>query len=226
MAFWLAPLFSTWLRPTALDRFWAPMLDGNKTVLLLIGRIHDPDGHVRGVALSDATTMARISALMQSRKQPWLIRAEDKATFSDLRLGPAVLIGAFNDSWSMRLANSARYTFHKDGPVDWIEDEKNPAARPWTITVPPPGGPGLSKDYALISRVLDPQTDRILVAIGGLEGYGTLAAGEFLSDPKYMEALAANAPAGWDKKNLQIVLSTEVIQGNSGPPRIVATYSW
>jgi hypothetical protein len=62
--------------------------------------------------------------------------------------------------------------------------------------------------------------------VGGLWGYGTLAAGEFLSDPKYMEILNRQAPAGWQKKNLQIVLSTEVIKGSSGPPRVLASYSW
>jgi hypothetical protein len=84
----------------------------------------------------------------------------------------------------------------------------------------------MTKDFALITRIIDPNTDRILVTVGGLWGYGTLAAGEFLSDPKYMETLDRQAPDGWHKKNLQIVLSTEVIKGNSGPPRVLASYSW
>ena len=219
--FWAKP----WVRPTALDRFWAPMIDPGKSVLVCIGRVHDADGRPHGVALSDATTMARMTGILQSKGQPWQIRAEDDATFGDLRQGPAVLIGAFNDSWSLRLANSMRFTFHQQGPVDWIEDQKNPASRQWSVTRGP-GAPPMTKDFALITRVIDPNTDRILVAVGGLWGYGTLAAGEFLSDPKYMEALDREAAAGWQKKNLQIVLSTEVIKGNSGPPRVLASYSW
>jgi hypothetical protein len=225
--FWAKPLSWTkpWVRPTALDRFWAPMIDPGKSVLVCIGRVHDPDGRPHGVALSDATTMARVTGILQSKGQPWQIRAEDDATFGDLRQGPAVLIGAFNDSWNMRLANSMRYTFHQQGATDWIEDQKNPASREWSITRGP-GAPPMTKDFALITRIIDPNTDRILVAAGGLWGYGTLAAGEFLSDPKYMETLDRKAPAGWHKKNLQIVLSTEVIKGNSGPPHVLASYSW
>jgi hypothetical protein len=218
--FWAKP----WMRPTALDQFWAPMLNhGN--ILVCIGRIHDPDGKPHGVALSDATTMARLTAILQSKGQQWQIRADDDATFGDLRQGPAVLIGAFNDSWNLRLANSMRFTLHQQGSVDWIEDQKNPAARTWSVTRGV-GAPPMTRDFALITRVIDPNTDRILVAAGGLWGYGTLAAGEFLSDPKYMEAFEHDAPRGWQRKNLQIVLSTEVIKGNSGPPRVVASYSW
>ena len=54
-----------------------------------------------------------------------------------------------------------------------------------------------------------------------LRGYGTLAAGEFLSDPVYMEAVARQAPKHWESKNLQLVLATDVINGNSGPPEVV-----
>jgi hypothetical protein len=40
----------------------------------------------------------------------------------------------------------------------------------------------LTEDYAPISRTLDPTTARMVVVIGGLTGYGTIAAGEFLTD--------------------------------------------
>lgn len=217
-------LVKPWHRPTALDEFWAPLLNrGN--ILICIGRIHDPDGRPHGVALSDATTMARLTGILQSKGQAWQIRADNDATFEDLRQGPAVLIGAFNDSWNLRLANSMRFSVHQQGSVDWIQDQKNPASRAWSVTRGP-GAPPMTRDFALITRVVDPNTDRILVTAGGLWGYGTLAAGEFLSDPKYMEAFEHDAPAHWQKKNLQIVLSTEVIGGNSGPPRVLDTYSW
>jgi hypothetical protein len=214
-----------WASETALDRFWNPMLVRDKSVLLCIGRIHDPDGRPHGVALSDSTTMARLSGLLQAKGQPWTIRAEDQATFADMRQGPAVLIGAFNDSWNLRLASSLRYTFHQESGTDWIEDQQSPSDRKWSVTVVA-GGPPVAKDFALITRIIDPNTDRIMVAVGGLLGYGTLAAGEFLTDNKYMESFAAQAPQDWPKKNLQIVLSTEVIKGNSGPPKVVASYAW
>jgi len=212
-----------WASDSALDRFWDPMLVRDKSVLLCIGRIHDPDGRPHGVALSDSTTMARLTGLLQAKGQPWTIRAEDQATFADMRQGPAVLIGAFNDSWNLRLASSMRYTFHQEGPVDWIQDQHAPNDRKWSVTT---NAAPIARDFALITRIIEPNTDRIMVAVGGLLGYGTLAAGEFLTDNKYMEAFANGAPPDWQKKNLQIVLSTEVIKGNSGPPKVLASYAW
>ncbi|HVW86323.1 MAG TPA: hypothetical protein VHB50_16665 [Bryobacteraceae bacterium] len=218
--------FKPWVRQTAIDQFWGPVLQRSHSVLLCIGRVHDPDGKPHGVALSDATTMARLTGLLQSRGHAFVIRAEDQATFGDLRQGPFVLIGAFNDSWSLRFASgsSMRYSFHQQGPIDWIQDERDPAGRRWSVTAQPDGS--TNQDFALISRINDPNTDRIMVVVGGLWGYGTLAAGEFLTNEKYMESFASEAPAGWSKKNLQIVLSTEVIRGHSGPPHVVATYFW
>jgi hypothetical protein len=84
----------------------------------------------------------------------------------------------------------------------------------------------LTQDYALISRVLDPTTDRMVVVAAGLLGYGTMAAGEFLTNPDYLAAVARLGPKNWERKNVQIVVATTVISGNSGPPRVIATYFW
>jgi len=84
----------------------------------------------------------------------------------------------------------------------------------------------LSEDYALISRVLEPTTERMLVVAGGLTGYGTIAAGEFLTNAVYLEEIAKEVPKNWEHKNIQLVIATKVIHGNSGPPRVVERYVW
>jgi len=38
--------------------------------------------------------------------------------------------------------------------------------------------------------------------------------------------MSKQAPAGWQDRNMQIVIGTEVIQENSGPARILATAFW
>ena len=53
-----------------------------------------------------------------------------------------------------------------------------------------------------------------------------LAAGEFLTGPDEMKKLTAVAPPGWEGKNMELVLSTEVIRGRSGPASIVAAQFW
>ena len=66
----------------------------------------------------------------------------------------------------------------------------------------------------------------LLVVAAGVAFWGTAAAGEFLSDPKYLAEVARGAPAGWEGKNLQIVIGTKVIAGNSGPPHVLAAHFW
>ncbi|HEV2444863.1 MAG TPA: hypothetical protein VGS58_03035, partial [Candidatus Sulfopaludibacter sp.] len=62
--------------------------------------------------------------------------------------------------------------------------------------------------------------------VAGMAKDGTMAAGEFVTEPRYMDELARRAPAGWQKMNLQVVIRTEVVRGAPGPPSIVATYFW
>jgi len=73
---------------------------------------------------------------------------------------------------------------------------------------------------------IDPLTEKMVVAVGGMGRDGTLAAGEFITEPRYLEMLASQAPKNWEKKNLQVVLATDVVRGNTGPPRILATHFW
>jgi hypothetical protein len=75
-------------------------------------------------------------------------------------------------------------------------------------------------------RIYDPNAQGTIVIVGGLLKWGTMAAGEFLSEPRYMEEIARLGPANWDQKNIGIVIGTRVFNGNSGPPRILTTHFW
>ena len=136
-----------------------------------------------------------------------------------------VLIGAFNNDWSLRLMGQQRFSFERDGDTFWIRDQQHPSDKSLTVNYATPYL-GLTEDYALISRVLDPVTERMVVLAGGLTGYGTEAAGEFLTQPRYMETMAEAAPRNWERKNVQIVISTRVINGKSGPPRLLKVHFW
>jgi hypothetical protein len=65
-----------------------------------------------------------------------------------------------------------------------------------------------------------------MVVIAGLGERGGAAATEFLTNPQYMERFDAQAPHGWEHRNLEIVLETELVNGDWGQPRIVATHVW
>jgi hypothetical protein len=82
----------------------------------------------------------------------------------------------------------------------------------------------VTKDYAIVLRMADPKTEQVVVA--GITVFGAFAAGEFLTDANEMKKLAAVAPRGWEGKNMELVLATDVIRGRSGPATIAAAQFW
>jgi hypothetical protein len=179
----------------------------------------------QNVALHDAVTLSRLAGTLQARGKPYQIRAQASTSFADLRNRPVVLVGALDNDWTMRLMGQLRFGFERDQSIYWIKDEKAPGNRGRSVDYSMPYRQ-LTQDYALISRVLDPTTERMVVVAGGLTGYGTMAAGEFLTSPVYMEEVAKGAPKDWDTKNMQVLIATKVIDGVSGPPRVVDRYFW
>jgi hypothetical protein len=182
-----------------------------------------------GIAWADVATLARLTGLIQSKGQPFRLRREDRATFDELQESPTILVGAFNDAWTLRLMDGMRFGFRQDGTVYWIADQQDRSASRWKIDLSKrdaQGRPLVGEDYALISRFLNPRTGRIVVVVAGLYGFGTEAAGQLLTDARQMESLTGHVPPQWEKKNLQIAISTEVIDRSPGPARILAVYSW
>lgn len=236
LGFWL-------LSATPSERFWRPFWDSSTPTLLCIGGAgvarDGPAGqppapisvidqiHREYVAFSDATTLSRISGVFQARNRPYSMRIGPLTTFADLRNAPVVLVGGFNNWWTMRLLDQLRFSMTRDREtrVQWISDRVHPEKRDWVVN---PNTPNLqlSDDYAIVSRVLDPTTERMVVVAAGLLQYGTIAAGEFLSDPRHINALSKVAPRNWEHMNMQVVIGTKVVNGNSGPPQILATHFW
>lgn len=64
------------------------------------------------------------------------------------------------------------------------------------------------------------------MVIAGIGPYGTEAAGEFVQSPQHLAELAAKLPRGWENRNLEVVLKTDVIGTKAGPPILVSAFSW
>lgn len=62
--------------------------------------------------------------------------------------------------------------------------------------------------------------------VAGIGRGGTVAAGEFLVDANRMNEISNSIPKDWNRKSIEIVLETQVIEGRSGPPRIAAVHVW
>ena len=81
-------------------------------------------------------------------------------------------------------------------------------------------------DYALIARATEPETGQMMVVIAGLGEQGTAAALEFVTNPRYLQRLAEQAPAGWHRRNIEVVIKTNLVNGDWGEPRVVGTHWW
>jgi hypothetical protein len=105
-----------------------------------------------------------------------------------------------------------------------IVDRRNSTSVLWKVAQPASGG--MSEDYAIVTRVFEPTTEKTVISAAGIETYGTLAASEFVTEPTYLEAALGAAPPDWRRKNVQFVLGTKIIDGTPGPPRILAVQFW
>jgi hypothetical protein len=234
---------------TAQDVFWRPVFDTPGSVLVAVGDV--PNGPPTTgpaddneesslptlqaassptVPFADTVTIASVVGILEAHGKKVLIRRESASSFSDLREGAVVLIGAFNNEWSLRLTHGLRYTLALDGEkhLVYIRDAKNPQSRAWSWGTDKPttrhhgAGAPVLQDYALISRIWNSDTGHVVIVIGGLYTYGTQTAGEFLTDPQFMQAVTKSIPADSAHRNLQIVLGTTVTDDTPGPPRILA----
>lgn len=181
----------------------------------------------RYIALDDALCLVRLATLLEKYRKPYRIRAERSTSFEDLRDTPSVLIGAFDNPWTLRTADQLRFTFRKDSEQDIgiVHDRQHPENSQWKLTRYWPDW-DVPVDYAIVTRMVDSTSDRPVIIAAGLTQYGTIGAGEFISNAGYFSEVARRLPRDWPRKNLQIVLSVPVVNHTSGRPRVLATHVW
>ena len=106
-----------------------------------------------------------------------------------------------------------------------VQDTKNLQNTDWIIDFSKPNS-SVSTDYAIVARYYDPTTEGPVLVIAGIGPYGTEAASAFVVTPQYLEQIVKQLPAGWEYRNIELVLKTEVIDGNAGPPLLVSSAVW
>jgi hypothetical protein len=168
------------------------------------------------VTVGDAAATARIASFLSLRKKSYDMRFGGDISVGDLRERPAILIGGFNNSWTLEMTDNLRFVFAYQYQVQDRFDK----GRSWKANQ------DFTEDYAIISRILNSKTGEILITAAGIGHAGTRAAGEFLTSPNDIDSLMLTAPKGWEKRNLQIVLHTSVINGSPNHPDVIATYYW
>jgi hypothetical protein len=231
-------------RPTILREFWAPFVKSPDPALFCIAdqvqyaniRLRDagdpqkeitlPDTMVT-VIIDDLNPLVNIAGTLRSYSKNYRVLGESTTSLTDLRRSPSVFIGAFDNTWTLRLTSTLRFHFVNDTSMSklWIEDREHPEKREWLLDRLQQKTEDY-KDYAIVARFIPPDTDQYAVVVAGIGRGGTVAAGEFLVDEHRMQEILAHAPQDWKTKNIEIVLETQVIQGRSGPPRVRAIHIW
>ena len=239
-----------WRTQDAFEAFWAPVMKSSNPVLLCMGQMRatgvelDPNPSINPfgspmrigpngeyprempvAVLADAETLVNIAGLLNGKNKAYITRGEGSTTFSDLQKGPVVLLGAFNNDWTMRVTKSMRFHFamNEKTLVWWIEDRQHPGVKIGETSVT---SLHLTDDYAVVARVLDPQTLQPTIVVAGVTPLATHAAGEFLTNPLYLNEIARSAPHDWNARNMEFLIKTNIVDGDPGPPQVMAAYYW
>jgi DNA-binding winged helix-turn-helix (wHTH) protein len=235
----------TYMHRSAVDFFWGPVLSSNDPVLFCIAdqgqyaalTLRDAADPTRQVALKDNLTavviddlnaVVQITGILKSNDKKYNLKGEGSTNLSDLRAGSTIFVGAFDNAWTLRLTKSLRYHFENDPAMTQfrIVDSISPAHAPWVVNRAEQLATNNYRDYAIVARFTDSNTGKLAVIVAGVGRGGTIAGGELLTDSTYLAQLAGAARASGNKKNMEIVLSTPIIDGEPGSPKVEATYFW
>ena len=235
--------------PSNIDRFWEPVVSSANPATFCLGEpaknldtesINDFEApvsppqpeklyvrlHYSGnLALADVITLTRTAANLETKHKSFRVVPASEASFAQLREGPIVLIGAFDNIWTLRVTQKLRFGFESKDGVATLVDRKSRQAASWATAWDLPYEK-LSRDYAIVARIHDSTTGQPVIIAAGISEEGTEAAGEILYNPVYLDSLLAKAPPDWEKKNMEAVIETQVIQGHSGPPNVLAVETW
>jgi hypothetical protein len=235
--------------PSNIDRFWEPVTSSANPATFCLGEpaknlntdsIDDFEApvskpapeklyvrlHYSGnLALADVITLTRTAAQLEIRHKTFRVVPASEASFSQLREGPIVLIGAFDNIWTLRVTQKLRFGFESKDGVASLVDRKSTRNTSWATAWDLPYEK-LARDYAIVARIHDNTTGQPVIIAAGISEEGTEAAGEILYNPVYLDSLLATAPPDWEAKNMEAVIETQVIQGHSGPPNVLAVETW
>jgi hypothetical protein len=233
------------LQHSAFDVFWEPILNSADPVLFCIADQNqyteislrdaaDPTHQtilrdtLTAVVMDDLNPVVKIAGVLQAHGKRYSLKGEGSTTLTDLRNGPSVFVGPFDNAWTLRLTKSLRFHFANDAAMTrlWIADSNNANRTDWVIDRAKQQATNNYRDYAIVARFTDSNTGKIAIIAAGVARGGTIAAGEFLIDPTYLAQVANAARGSAGKKNMEFVLSTEIIDGQPGTPKMEAAYFW
>jgi hypothetical protein len=237
-------VFAAFFRQDAkLRMVWRPLLDSPSPIVISVLEqapdqlteaandashslnVNEHQRLVSSIHFSEVQALVRIINFLADHRHAYRLQTAKATTYSDLQQGPAILIGAIGNPWTLRALQPLRYRFARDDEhlLYWVEDQKYTQSRKWTHNMSQPYS-ALNQDFAIVARFVDPETRQPVIILAGIGENGTRAASEFLTDREDMRDVDDSILR--TKSNFEIVIRTQVINGVSGPPQIVAAETW
>ena len=216
-----------------MDEFWSPLLRDQHTILVCSGGVVFKEGNFSGVITAGknidypfvssqiASSIARIAELLARDGAKMDLQFSASTPLTVLREQPLILLGGYNNQWTMRLLDPLPYHFTpEDGAIintqqpgeHWSRDKTQPYSS--------------TDDYALIARFRDATTGSWVIVLAGLGRNGTEAAAQFVTSPHYMQVLHDRLGSDFDNRNVEAVLRVNVIEGRTGAPSVLAVHAW
>jgi hypothetical protein len=172
------------------------------------------------VTVGDVSANVAVASLLTHFRHTFDLRSGEDVAFGDLRQSPAVLIGAFNNAWTLQMTGDLPFVF---GSGLSIRDQTNPAHE-WHPAISSENK--VQMDYALVARLPHSKTGGVLITIAGITQCGTRAAAEFITSQQGIKEMIRLAPKHWADSNLEFVLQTKVVNDIPTTPTIVALRAW
>jgi hypothetical protein len=238
--------FSAWryVQRVGFAEFWGPILNSPDPVLICVADqtryttislrdAQDPErqltlkDNVAALLIDDLSTIVKIGGVLQSNGTRYSVRGENATNFTDLRYGPSVMVGAFDNAWTLRLLRPLRFHFANNPNMTLfsIVDAGQGNQPRWVIDRGRQFASNNYTDYAIVARFTDATTGRPTLVAAGIAHGGTMVAGEFLTNADLLRAVRNQRPSS-QVDNVEVVLSTQITNGEPGPPHIEAVYFW
>jgi hypothetical protein len=228
----------------ALSALWGPVVEKTDSVVICVGQVSSQTPRATsesaqvaaptqtGVSpdillLRDAVSASQVSAVLGRMGGNPRVLGTASTNFTDLQITSGVFIGAFNNPWTLRLQAPLRYQFVRnetDQTYD-IVDTKHPDSHLYQIDKTKPYSQS-TQDYGIVARFLSPTTERETVIIAGIGANGTLAATSMATDERFFGELVRSAGKNAAKKNIEILVVTQIIDNRTGPPKVLDVQYW
>ena len=173
--------------PSPFEFFWGPILNTNDPVMFCVADQReypvislrdatDPSkqtllkDNLTAIVLDDLNPVVRVASLLESKAKTFSLKGEGTTDLEELRGGPTIFIGAFDNAWTLRLTGPLRYHFANNPQMTEfrIVDSMHPASLGWAIDRPQQLATNNYRDFALIARFTDSTTGRIAVVAAGV----------------------------------------------------------